>query len=42
VVSRRSVRRWISHFVQYYNEQRPHQSLGGRTPAEEVLNYSIR
>jgi putative transposase len=36
--SRRSVRRWISHFVQYYNEQRPHQSLDGRTPAEEVRN----
>jgi putative transposase len=38
VGSRRSVRRWITRFVQYYNEQRPHQSLDGRTPAQEVLN----
>jgi hypothetical protein len=22
----------------YYNQQRPHQSLDGRTPADEVLN----
>lgn len=36
--SLRSVRQLISHFVQYYNEQRPHQSLDGRTRAEEVLN----
>ncbi|WP_152421172.1 integrase core domain-containing protein, partial [Natronolimnohabitans innermongolicus] len=25
-------------FMHYYNRQRPHQSLNGRTPAEEVLN----
>jgi putative transposase len=36
--SRRSVRRLISHLVHYYNEQRPQQSLDGRTPAQEVRN----
>ncbi|MFK5605285.1 IS6 family transposase, partial [Haloferax volcanii] len=25
-------------FVQYYNFQRPHQVLDGRTPVEEVTN----
>ncbi|WP_152418806.1 integrase core domain-containing protein, partial [Halogeometricum borinquense] len=25
-------------FAQYYNFQRPHQSLNGRTPVEEVTN----
>jgi putative transposase len=39
--SRRSVRRWISHFLKYYNEQRPHQVLDGRAPAEEVLNWTV-
>jgi putative transposase len=38
VGSRRSVRRWIEQFVHYYNHQRPHQTLNGRTPIEEVLN----
>ncbi|UPM45225.1 IS6 family transposase [Halocatena salina] len=38
VGSRRSARRWIEQFVHYYNHQRPHQSLDGRTPADEVLN----
>ncbi|WP_435358601.1 IS6 family transposase [Haloarchaeobius sp. DFWS5] len=36
VGSRLSVRRWISMFVHYYNVHRPHQALGGRTPAQEV------
>ncbi|WP_143085791.1 integrase core domain-containing protein, partial [Halogranum rubrum] len=26
----------LAVFVHYYNFQRPHQSLGGRTPAQEV------
>ncbi|APX97908.1 IS6 family transposase [Natronorubrum daqingense] len=38
VGSRRSARKWIEQFVHYYNRQRPHQSLDGRTPVEEVLN----
>ncbi|MDJ1433070.1 IS6 family transposase [Halostagnicola sp. A-GB9-2] len=38
VVSRASARKWIEQFVHYYNYQRPHQSLNGRTPADEVLN----
>jgi putative transposase len=36
VGGRSSVRRWLVQFVHYYNVQRPHQSLGGRTPAEGV------
>ncbi|NKE37881.1 transposase, partial [Natronococcus sp. JC468] len=24
----------------YYNRQRPHQALDGKTPIEEVQNYS--
>jgi putative transposase len=36
VGSRLSVRQWIVMFVHYYNVQRPHQSLDGRTPAQEV------
>ncbi|WP_394295405.1 integrase core domain-containing protein [Natronolimnohabitans innermongolicus] len=28
----------MPQFMHYYNRQRPHQSLNGRTPAEEVLN----
>ncbi len=38
VGSRRSARKWIEQFVHYYNHQRPHQSLNGKTPADEVLN----
>ena len=36
VGSRLSVRQWLAVFVHYYNVQRPHQSLGGRAPAQEV------
>jgi putative transposase len=38
VGSRRSVRQWLALFTHYYNHLRPHQSLDGRTPVEEVLN----
>ncbi|WP_323677924.1 IS6 family transposase [Halorubellus sp. PRR65] len=38
VGSRASVREWLAQFMHYYNHQRPHQALDGRTPAEEVLN----
>ncbi len=38
VGSRASVREWFEQFVHYYNRQRPHQSLDGKTPADEVLN----
>jgi len=38
VGSRSSAREWFEQFVHYYNHQRPHQSLDGRTPADEVLN----
>ena len=38
VGSRRSARKWIEQFVHYYNHQRPHQSLNGTTPVDEVLN----
>jgi len=38
VGSRASAREWLEQFMHYYNRQRPHQSLDGRTPAEEVLN----
>jgi putative transposase len=37
VGSHGSVKEWLELFVQYYNTQRPHQSLNGQTPAE-VLN----
>ncbi|ELZ00724.1 integrase catalytic subunit [Natrialba aegyptia DSM 13077] len=36
--SRSSARKWIEQFIQYYNRQRPHQSLDGKTPTDEVLN----
>ena len=36
VGSRLSVRQWLAVFVHYYNVQRPHQALDGRTPAEEL------
>jgi putative transposase len=38
VGSRASAREWLEQFVHYYNRQRPHQSLDGRTPTEAVLN----
>jgi len=38
VGSRQSVREWLEQFMHYYNHQRPHQALDGRTPVEEVLN----
>ena len=38
VGSRASAREWFEQFVHYYNHQRPHQSLDGQTPADEVLN----
>ncbi|GGL52447.1 IS6 family transposase [Halocalculus aciditolerans] len=38
VGSRSSVRECLEQFMHYYNKQRPHQSLGGKTPAEEVQN----
>ncbi|ELY59899.1 integrase catalytic subunit [Natronococcus jeotgali DSM 18795] len=36
--SRASARELIEQFVHYYNRQRPHQSLDGKTPAEKGLN----
>jgi len=36
VNGRSSVRRWLVQFVHYYNVQRPHQSLDGRTSAEGI------
>ena len=36
VGSRLSVRQWLAVFAHYYNVQRPHQALNGRTPAQEV------
>ncbi len=38
VSSRSSVRRWCLQSAHYYSRQRPHQSLGDRTPAEVVVN----
>ncbi len=38
VGSRVSAREWFDQLVHYYNHQRPHQSLDGGTPADEVLN----
>jgi putative transposase len=37
VGSQLSAQQWIVVFIHYYNVQRPHQSLDGRTPAEEVI-----
>jgi putative transposase len=37
VGSRTGARKWIETFVHYYNHQRPHQSLDGQTPPDEVL-----
>ncbi|ELY56302.1 integrase catalytic subunit [Natronococcus amylolyticus DSM 10524] len=36
--SRASAREWVEQFMHYYNRQRPHQSLDGKTPAEGMLN----
>lgn len=36
-----SAREWVEQSVQYYNHQRPHRSLDGRTPADEVLNWTV-
>ena len=36
VGSRLSVRQWLAVFVHYYDFQRPHRSLNGRTPTQEV------
>ncbi|ELY30074.1 transposase [Haloferax volcanii DS2] len=33
-----SVRELFIQFAQYYNFQRPHQALNGRTPVEKVTN----
>ncbi|QCS44716.1 IS6 family transposase [Natrinema versiforme] len=38
VGSRSSVREWLEQFMHYYNCQRPHQALDGKTPVEEVQN----
>ena len=38
VGSRASAREWLEQFMHYYNRQRPHQALGGKTPIEEVQN----
>jgi putative transposase len=38
VGSRRNVRQWLASSTHYYNYLRPHQSLDGRTPVEEMLN----
>ena len=36
VGSRASVREWLEQFIHYYNRQRPHQALDGKTPVEEL------
>ncbi|MDL0121118.1 IS6 family transposase [Halobacterium salinarum] len=38
VGSRSSVQKWLEQFMHYYNRQRPHQALGGKTPVEAVEN----
>ena len=40
--SQASARRWLRRFRYHYNRDRPNQALDGRTPIEEVLNYSMR
>lgn len=35
VGNQQSVRQWFALFLHYYNVQRPHQALDGRTPVEE-------
>jgi putative transposase len=41
VGSRRGVRQWLALFTHYYNYLRPHQSLDGRTPVEEMPNWTV-
>ncbi len=41
VGNRLSAREWFEQFVHYYNQRRPHQSLDGKTPVEEVLNWTV-
>ncbi len=41
VVSRSSAREWFEQFMHYYDRQRPHQALDGKTPIEEVQNYTV-
>ncbi|WP_135826027.1 integrase core domain-containing protein, partial [Halorussus ruber] len=36
--SQQSAREWLVQFTHYYNAQRPHQALDGRTPIQEVRN----
>ncbi|MFC7082207.1 IS6 family transposase [Halorussus caseinilyticus] len=38
VGSRQSAYEWLVQFSHYYNTQRPHQALDGRTPIQEVRN----
>ncbi|ELY63566.1 integrase catalytic subunit [Natrinema versiforme JCM 10478] len=38
VGSRTSVQEWLEQFMHYYNRQRLHRALDGKTPVEEVLN----
>ncbi|SFS67542.1 IS6 family transposase [Halostagnicola kamekurae] len=38
VGSRTSTHEWLEQFIHYYNRQRPHQALDGKTPIEEVQN----
>ena len=40
--SRARAREWIEQFVHYYNHQRPHQSLDGRTPAARCSTRQCR
>jgi transposase-like protein len=37
-----SARRWLRRFRSHYNHDRPNQALDGRTPVEEVLNWTVR
>jgi putative transposase len=41
VGSMSSVREWLEQFMHYYNRQRPHQTLDGKTPVEEILNWTV-
>jgi putative transposase len=39
-VSPREARRRLKQYLDYYNNERPHQSLGYRTPAEVYFSSS--